>query len=79
VALAYNYSLYFLQFLTDSGNLQLCYIFIPILVGPLNKLTLTERSFLWLVPCLPFPGLLHIYFLFTVWLENFSCFYVIFW
>ena len=21
----------------------------------------------WLVPCLPFPGLLHIYFLFTVW------------
>jgi hypothetical protein len=22
----------------------------------------------WLVPCLPFPGLLHIYFLFTVWL-----------
>jgi hypothetical protein len=24
----------------------------------------------WLVPCLPFPGLLHIYFLFTVWLEK---------
>ena len=23
----------------------------------------------WLVPCLPFPGLLHIYFLFTVWLR----------
>jgi hypothetical protein len=22
----------------------------------------------WLVPCLPFPGLLHIYFLFTLWL-----------
>jgi hypothetical protein len=21
----------------------------------------------WLVPYLPFPGLLHIYFLFTVW------------
>jgi hypothetical protein len=32
----------------------------------------------WLVLCLPFPGLLHIYFLFTVWL-NFSCFYGIFW
>jgi hypothetical protein len=25
----------------------------------------------WLVPCLPFPGLLHIYFLFTVWLKIF--------
>jgi hypothetical protein len=25
----------------------------------------------WLVPCLPFPGLLHIYFLFTVWLRIF--------
>jgi hypothetical protein len=25
----------------------------------------------WLVPCLPFPGLLHIYFLFTVWLKFF--------
>ena len=24
----------------------------------------------WLVPCLPFPGLLHIYFLFTVRLTN---------
>jgi hypothetical protein len=24
----------------------------------------------WLVPCLPFPGLPHIYFLFTVWLTN---------
>ena len=24
----------------------------------------------WLVPCLPFPGLLHIYFLFTVWLRH---------
>jgi hypothetical protein len=23
----------------------------------------------WLVPCVPFPGLLHIYFLFTVWLR----------
>jgi hypothetical protein len=22
----------------------------------------------WIVPCLPFPGLLHIYFLFTTWL-----------
>jgi hypothetical protein len=33
----------------------------------------------WLVPCLPFPGLLHIYFLFIVWLKNFSCFYGIFW
>ena len=25
----------------------------------------------WLVPCLPFPGLLHIYLLFTVWLRIF--------
>jgi hypothetical protein len=25
----------------------------------------------WLVPCLPFPGLQHIYFLFTVWLRIF--------
>ena len=25
----------------------------------------------WLVPCLPFTGLLHIYFLFTVWLRIF--------
>jgi hypothetical protein len=25
----------------------------------------------WLVPCLPFPGLPHIYFLFTVWLRIF--------
>ena len=25
----------------------------------------------WLVPCLPFPGLLHIYFLFTVWFRIF--------
>ena len=25
----------------------------------------------WLVPCLPFPGLLHIDFLFTVWLRIF--------
>ena len=25
----------------------------------------------WLVPCLPFPGLLHIYFLFTMWLRIF--------
>jgi hypothetical protein len=25
----------------------------------------------WLIPCLPFPGLLHIYFLFTVWLRIF--------
>jgi hypothetical protein len=33
----------------------------------------------WLVLCLPFPGLLHICFLFTVWLKNFSCFYSIFW
>jgi hypothetical protein len=24
----------------------------------------------WLVPCLPFPGLPHIYFLFTVWHRN---------
>jgi hypothetical protein len=24
----------------------------------------------WLVPCLPFPGLPHIYFLFTVWITN---------
>ena len=24
----------------------------------------------WFVPCLPFPGLQHIYFLFTVWLTN---------
>ena len=24
----------------------------------------------WLVPCLPFPGLPHIYYLFTVWLTN---------
>ena len=40
-----NYSLYFLQFLTDSDNLRLCYIFIPKLyiVGPLSKLT--ETSF----------------------------------
>jgi hypothetical protein len=28
----------------------------------------------WLVLCLSFPGLVHIYFLFTVWLKNFSCF-----
>jgi hypothetical protein len=40
-----NYSLYFLQFLTISGNLHLCYIFIPYCtvllykVGPLSKLT----------------------------------------
>jgi hypothetical protein len=36
-----DYSLYFLQFLTDSGNLRLCYIFIPKLyiVGLLSKLT----------------------------------------
>jgi hypothetical protein len=33
----------------------------------------------WFVPCLPFPALLHIYFLFTVWLKNFSRFYGIFW
>ena len=33
----------------------------------------------WLVPCPPFPGLQHIYFLFTVRLKNFSCFYSIFW
>jgi hypothetical protein len=33
----------------------------------------------WLVPCLSFPGLLHIYFLLTVWLKNVSCFYGIFW
>jgi hypothetical protein len=45
-----NYSLYFLQFLTISGNLRLCYIFIPYcivallyIVGPLSKLT--ETSF----------------------------------
>jgi hypothetical protein len=44
-----NYSLYILQFLTDSGNLHLCYIFIPYctvllyIVGPLSKLT--ETSF----------------------------------
>jgi hypothetical protein len=45
-----NYSLYFLQFLTDSGNLRLCYIFIPKLyiVGPLCKLT--ETSFFSLFP-----------------------------
>jgi hypothetical protein len=29
----------------------------------------------WLVPCLPFPGLLHIYFLFTVWLRIFHVCY----
>ena len=28
----------------------------------------------WLVPCLPFPGLLHIYFLFTVCLKIFHVF-----
>jgi hypothetical protein len=28
----------------------------------------------WLVPCLPFPGLLHIYFLFTMWLRIFHVF-----
>jgi hypothetical protein len=39
-----NYSLYFLQFLTDSGNLRLCYILyihslaIYYIVGPLSKL-----------------------------------------
>jgi hypothetical protein len=40
-----NYNLYFLQFLTDSDNLRLCYIFIHKLyiVGPLSKLT--ETSF----------------------------------
>ena len=44
-----NYSLYFLQFLTDSVNSRLCYIFIPYhtvllyMVGPLSKLT--ETSF----------------------------------
>jgi hypothetical protein len=44
-----NYSLYFLKFLTISGNLHLCYIFIPYctvllyIVGPLSKLT--EISF----------------------------------
>ena len=40
-----NYSLYFLQFLTISDNLRLCYIFIPdcnvllYIVGTLSKLT----------------------------------------
>jgi hypothetical protein len=44
-----NCSIYFLQFLTISGNLRLCYIFIPYctvllyIVGPLRKLT--ETSF----------------------------------
>jgi hypothetical protein len=44
-----NYSLYFLQFFTISGNLRMCYIFIPYctvllyIVGPLS--ILTETSF----------------------------------
>jgi hypothetical protein len=43
------YSLYFLQFFTISGNLRMCYIFIPYctvllyIVGPLS--ILTETSF----------------------------------
>jgi hypothetical protein len=46
-----NYSLYFLQFLTISGNLRLCYIFISYctvhlyIVEPLSKLT--ETSFFY--------------------------------
>ena len=55
-----NYSLYFLQFLTISGNLRLCYIFIPYcnvllyIVGPLSKLTrdivlLLKITLIWVI------------------------------
>jgi hypothetical protein len=40
-----NYSLYFLQFLTDSGNLRLCYIFIPyctIVCTPIDSWTIEQ-------------------------------------
>jgi hypothetical protein len=59
--LNYNYSLYFLQFLTDSGNIRrLCYIFILYctpsciyIVGLLRKLTETTffcwRSHIWVI------------------------------